>query len=132
MNLDEIVAGVRKAPRAPAGLRRGGAGVRLWRNTLSRYLLRADEVAALLLAVHTLDEIEDMRAELASSPTLAVTGGRGAVAEHPLLEGIRRHEAAFLKVLDFLGLDAADATGDAGSRAGSALVNRRWARRRGG
>ena len=132
MNVDEILSGRRRPPRAPAGLRRGGAARRLWRDLLSRYEVRADELAVLSAACHTLDEIEDMRAELASYPRLTLTGGRGAVAEHPLLEGIRRHEAALLKLLDFLGLDAADAHGDTASRAGSALVNKRWARRRGG
>lgn len=132
MKVDEIIAGLRKPPRAPSELRARGAGRRWWRRMLSRYEVRVDEEVVVEGVAHTRDEIEAMRTELASSPTLAVTGSRGAIVEHPLLEAIRRHEALLLKQLSYLGLAEADVPGDAASRAGSALVNKRWARRRGG
>ena len=134
MDIDEVVAGVREPPRVPAGLRPRGGGRRLWRGVLSEYLLRSDEDGVLRLAVHTLDEIEAMRAELAGALTLTVTGARGQVAPHPLIEAVERHQRALLNLLAYLraSLDSADSHGDAASRAGAALVNKRWARRRGG
>jgi hypothetical protein len=134
MDVDQIIAGTRSPPRAPAGLRRRGGAGRLWRGLLSEYLLRADEQAILGLVVRTVDEVERMRDELTSAPALTLTGARGALAAHPLVDAIERHEITALKLLAYLraSLDAADASGDAASRAGTALVNRRWARRRGG
>jgi len=132
MNVDEILSGSRRPPRAPAGLRPRGSARRLWGDILSGYVLRGDEHAVLVAAVRSLDEIELMRDTLGLTPQLMIKGGRGSVIAHPLLDEIRKHEVVFLKLLGFLGLDGADAHGDTASRAGSALVNKRWARRRGG
>src|ERR1044072_9309200 len=71
---------------APKGLT--ARGRKLWRQVLSEYTLRPDELVLLENACRTVDLIADLEAAMIGEP-LVTTGGMGQAREHPLLSGAR-------------------------------------------
>lgn len=111
-----------KAERAPVGL--DAAGKALWRAVAE--VFRFDdprERHALKMACQFADDVARLRAELAQSDLVTV-GSTGQPVESPLLGAIRNAVALQAKLLGSIGIDASE---QARSHAGRALVSQRWA-----
>ncbi|KOG58427.1 hypothetical protein ADK77_44145 [Streptomyces antibioticus] len=85
----------------PAGLGEAGAG--LWRQVVGEFDLAPDELALLLEACRTVDELEAMQSALAEGPLL-VKGSTGQLRPSGLLAEVRAHRLALVKLLEQLAL----------------------------
>lgn len=107
-------------PRPPAELRKQGRA--LWRRLWAEYKFNAAETALLQQLCAVIDEIEDLRAELAASNT-TVAGSKGQPVINPAFAALRDHRRLADQLVVALGLPTDDAT--AGSRTASKSARRR-------
>src|SRR4051794_27301637 len=91
------------AENPPLDLRNRGA--RFWRDVLSKYELRVDEIAILVSCCRTLDEISQLEDALRKTET--VTGAK----PNALFAALRSHRLTYARLSARLGLD--DASGSA-------------------
>jgi phage terminase small subunit len=123
-------------PRAPSGL--GKRGRKLWRDVVSDFTFRPDELASLESACRLWDEL-DRISEALRGASLVVVGQRGAVRAHPLLAEARNHRATMNRILVSLGLPADPAEeghetlrgGSGRSEAARRMAQMRWRGSRG-
>jgi hypothetical protein len=94
------MADSRRKP-APKGL--GRQGRKLWRDVVSEYELRVDELVLLENACRTVDKIEFLEAGMAGEP-LIVKGSMGQEREHPLLSETRQQRSYLNRTLAQLKL----------------------------
>lgn len=110
------------APQTPSDL--GEHGAALYRLIDGEWKLRPDELALLLAAARTVDELTILESALAiSSPV--VEGSRGQVRAHPLVSQVREHRLTLRLLLSSLRLDednAKNADGAERSHAGRKLA----------
>lgn len=92
-------------PKAPADLRRGGPGRRLWSEVTGQWDLTPTEAATLAEAARGLDELELLRAALVGQP-MTVAGSNGQPRPHPLLGELRAHRETVGRLLASLHLPA--------------------------
>jgi hypothetical protein len=111
-----------KVARAPVGL--DTAGKSLWRAVAEAFDFDDPrEKHALAMACQLADDVARLRSELAGS-ALVTVGSTGQPVESPLLGAIRNAVALQAKLLGSIGIDASE---QARSHAGRALVAQRWA-----
>jgi hypothetical protein len=90
----------------PRGLK--SPGRKVWRQVLSAYKLRPDELVLLENACKTVDIIADLEAAMAGEP-LVTKGSMGQTREHPLLSEARQQRAYLGRTLAQLSLPDLDA-----------------------
>ena len=117
--------------RKPAGL--GPAGSRLWKDVISQYKLRVDELVLLENACRTVDYIARLDADLVDRP-LTAKGSMGQEREHPLLSEARAQRLALARLLGQMDLPESDtltALARAGGRSAAArtAASARWSHR---
>ena len=100
-----------KPPKPPPNL--GVEGRRFWREVLSQYLLRPDEVAVLEHACRTLSLIAQLQTELDASG-LMVKGSMGQDVANPLLAEIRQQRNLLRALMKQLAIPDEDG-GDPGA-----------------
>ena len=111
----------------------GAQGKRLWRQIVSAYKLRPDEVRLLVDACREADLVERLEVELRDSP-LMVKGSQGQLVASPLVSEVRQHRVALSGLLRALKLPDSDQ--DAQTRAAAdsdrarAAARARWDRRK--
>ncbi len=103
-------------PRTPADL--GPRGRSFWHDLNGRFELDRDELELVAEAAHVLDLIERLRAEIASSVTVA--GSQGQPRPHPSLGPLLAADQILIRLLGSLRLPALTAT-----------TTRNWGARRG-
>jgi hypothetical protein len=91
-------SGVKSAPR---GLKKRGR--KFWREVLSTYQLRLDEVVLLETACKTIDLLDDLEAAMTNQP-LITKGSMGQERENPLLSEARQQRAHLNRTLAQLSL----------------------------
>lgn len=113
----------------PAGL--AEAGAELWQRVVGEYELAPDELALLLQACRTVDELETMQAALAEGPLL-VKGSTGQPRPSGLLAEVRAHRLALVKLLEQLALpeDGEEAGKTPNQLRASKAAQTRWALQR--
>ncbi len=113
-------------PAEPQGLDRDGAT--LWRDVVSKYELRVDELRVLESACRAADRVTKMRALLDESPLLTV-GSTGQTVVHPLVAEIRAHEAQLAAPVGKLKLPDEQGAAPTESRStqARAAAQSRWA-----
>lgn len=99
--------------KPPNDLTPRGRGRKFWRKITDKYDLTAGELEILSEVCRTLDEIEDLRAEVvADGPT--TTGSKLQTVVHPGLQELRQQRAELRRLLASLDLpDPEQATGKA-------------------
>lgn len=115
-----------KRPRPPTNL--GRAGARLWRETVSVYELRGDELLLLAKACRTADDAERLDTACADAP-LTVTGSAGQQRANPLLAEARATRALLAALLKQLALPdpvAEKRQADARSSQARTAARARW------
>jgi hypothetical protein len=115
--------------RAPSGL--GRRGRELWKDIVSGYELRADELELLEHACREVDLLERMQSELESAP-MTIQGAYGQVVANPLVSEIRQHRTVLAGILVKLKLtDSAEAAAHSRSarisEAARKAARARWA-----
>ena len=76
-------------PKPPSGLR--APARRLWAAVVDKYVLTPAELAMLVEACRTSDELDRLEREVRALPELTTTGSAGQVKAHPLLGEVRSH-----------------------------------------
>src|SRR4051812_6573970 len=109
--------------RKPAPRALGKRGRGLWRDVVSGYELRTDELVLLENACRTVDLIDELEAGMAGQP-LVVKGSMGQAREHPLLSETRQQRAYLNRTLAQLKLPEDGVAVNQHREAGSA----RWRR----
>ncbi len=112
---------------APQGLSRRGR--RFWREVVSTYKLRSDELVLLENACRCLDIIAELEAAMDGQPLL-VKGSMGQERENPLLSETRLQRAQLNRTLAQLKLPDIDAPAVVNQHREAAVS--RWARAHGG
>ena len=103
----------------------GKPGRVLWQKVTSTFeFVDPRELVALRHSCLLEDDLDRLRAELATSTTLVVKGSTGQPVETPLLGAIRNAVALQAKLLASIAVDISQADR---SHAGRALVSQRWA-----
>ncbi len=120
-------------PRPPRGLK--ARGRKLWDDVVTDHELRPDELAVLLGAARTADELDRLEAELATAEVV-VAGSTGQERPNGLFREAREHRKTLAGLLKQLGLVESDQDGGTVvplhiSAARRAAVNTRWNRVRG-
>lgn len=108
---------------APKGLK--SRGRRFWKQVVSTYKLRLDELVLLEFACKTMDLLADLEAAMADQP-LTTKGSMGQEREHPLLSEARQQRIYLNRTLAQLSLPD---EGEEASRANQhrAAAQSRWA-----
>lgn len=88
-------------PDAPDGL--GEAGRSLWQQVLGDFELAPGELALLVQACHTVDELDAISAALAAGPAVVV-GSTGQPKASPLFAEARAHRLVLGKLLEQMAL----------------------------
>jgi phage terminase small subunit len=115
---------------APKGLSLRGR--RLWKQVVTAYVMRPDELTVLETACKTLDIVVDLEAAMAGQP-LTVKGSMGQERENPLLAEARQQRALLNRSLAQLKLpDLPTAKGGAKPNQHRAAAQSRWAQTHGG
>ena len=96
-----MVSDRRRTP-VPKGMSRTRGG-RLWRDVLSTWELRPDEVVVLEAACRAVDMGDRILEALEGQPVM-VPGSKGQLREHPLLAELRYQRALSAALLKQLGL----------------------------
>jgi len=91
------------APQTPDDL--GDHGAALYRVIDREWKLRSDELALLLAAARTVDELAILESALAASSPV-VEGSRGQVRAHPLVSQVREHRLTLRLLLSSLRLES--------------------------
>src|SRR5829696_5270684 len=116
----------------PSGLR--APARRLWSTVVSKYVLTPGELAMLVEACRTSDELDRLEREVRALPELTTTGSVGQVKAHPLLGEVRAHRQLLERLAGALNLPDVDQ--EVGLRAGSrharTAARARWQRPRDG
>ncbi|WP_148576058.1 hypothetical protein [Nocardioides caldifontis] len=115
-----------RAKQPPPGLKKRGR--RLWKQVLSTYELRLDELILLETACKTVDLLDDLEAAMDGQP-LITKGSMGQERENPLLSEARQQRAHLNRTLAQLKLpDESTGAQINHQRAGG---HARWARAHG-
>ena len=115
-----------RRPSTPKGLDRTGR--RLWRDVVSAYELRPDELILLDSACRTADLVVRLEAAMEGQP-LTVRGSMGQEREHPLLSEARQQRSLLARLFAQLKLPDADAEPVANQQRDAAMA--RWSAARG-
>jgi hypothetical protein len=128
---------VSRLPAPPADLAARGRGRRFWQGVVSEYELSASELALLVEACRSLDELDALRRAV-KREGYTVKGSEGQRRAHPALAEMRQARGELRRLLDALGIPAplADAAGRQGvvslsSRRAQRAAQARWAQRGG-
>lgn len=132
MSSPELLTSVNKPPQTPKGL--SPRGRKLWRDTLTRYELRVDEVALLHESCRVLGQIDFLAMQL-DGAQLIVKGSMGQPAPHPLLAELRGCRALFAQLVRQLKLPDDDGEDEPAeqspqSRRAQHAARARWAQER--
>jgi phage terminase small subunit len=112
-------------PAPPAGLQAGGAA--LWSSVVAEFDLRADEIPVLAELCAVVDECSALRGAIAEQG-LTVTGSRGQVRPHPLLNSLNAARATLVRLTGTLGLpsDPEDVAVTEASKRAQHAAQQRW------
>ena len=111
------------AKQAPVGL--GPEAKKVWKEVISSFELRADEVRILEDACREIDLIERMEKALGTE-SLIVKGSMGQPAPNPLIPELRQHRATFKTLIQSLKLPEEDESPKSRSTSARAAANARW------
>ena len=100
-----------QTPKPPNDLEPRGRGRRFWTQTTKDYDLSAAEAEILSEVCRTLDEIEALRAVVASEGVTS-TGAAGQVVSHPALVELRQSRAELRRLIAEMQLPALDDPGE--------------------
>lgn len=99
---------------------------RLWKEVVSAYKLRPDELILLETACKTVGLVADLEAALVGAP-LVTKGSMGQQRENPILSELRQQRVALNRTLAQLDLPDVDPAGEGRSGKGVAAVNQQRA-----
>ncbi|MDT5258509.1 MAG: hypothetical protein QOD10_3589 [Mycobacterium sp.] len=115
-------------PRTPSGLSQKAA--RFWRDVVTNYRLRPDELRVLEDACREVDLVDTLRKAMASSP-LFMTGSMGQQVINPIIPELRQHRATLATLLRFLKIpDGESGLGHTRSTQARDAAMSRWQKRR--
>lgn len=96
-----------------------------WGRVVAEYDLADDEVELLAEAVHTMTEIDDLRARL-EVDGLTVLGSTGQTRVHPAVNEIRQHRMALARLLKAVDLPSEDEEESWATKNARAAARSRW------
>ena len=112
-------------PKAPSNLR--PQGIALWQQVVSKYELRADELAVLAGACRAADMISSLESSWAEEGSpLYTKGSMGQLVEHPTPKAIRAWQAAQDQALARLKLPDDHGEQQPRSTSARAAAQSRW------
>lgn len=114
-----------RSPAAPKGLH--SRARRLWKEVVSAYQLRPDELILLETACKTVGVVADLEDALAGQP-LTTKGSMGQERENPLLSELRLQRVALNRTLAQLNLPDQDGSAEMNPHRAGAMS--RWAQSR--
>jgi hypothetical protein len=120
-----------KQPQCPPNLGRGGR--KLWRDAVSQYAFRVDELTLLERACRQLDLVVAAETECADAP-MRVKGSRNQPVVNPVFREARERVARYQSLIKQLRIpdpaevapDISDAVPSAGSAKARKAVRQRW------
>jgi hypothetical protein len=103
----------------------------LWESVADKFVLNPGELAVLVEACRTADELDRLERAVRKLPELTTTGSTGQIKAHPLLQELRNHRVVLERLTAALALP--DETQEVGLRRGQQhaqrAANARWNQR---